>query len=63
MSRYYFHIPEPNSDPEGTELPDLAAARREALLAAREILANAIKTGSGGRAAAHPDYRRIGAGA
>jgi hypothetical protein len=43
VSRYYLHIPEPDSDPEGTELPDLAAARREALLAAREILAHAIK--------------------
>jgi hypothetical protein len=32
-------------DEEGTELPDLAAAQREAELAARELLGEAIKSG------------------
>jgi stage III sporulation protein SpoIIIAA len=33
------------TDPDGTELPDVAAARREAVLSAREILAEAIMAG------------------
>ena len=42
MPRYYFHIDELDTDPDGTELPDLDAARREALLGARELLAEWI---------------------
>jgi hypothetical protein len=48
MGRFYFHIrtgDELSHDPEGTELADAADARREALLAARELLAEAIKSG------------------
>jgi hypothetical protein len=48
MARFYFHLQEADkvhTDPEGTDLPDLSAARREALLAARDILSNAIKAG------------------
>jgi hypothetical protein len=48
MGRFYFHqraghrlIP----DVEGLDLPDVSAARREAILSAREILAAAIRTG------------------
>jgi len=32
-------------DDEGVDLPDLSAAQREAILAARELLAEAIKSG------------------
>ena len=32
-------------DDEGTDLPDLSAAQREAIPAARELLAEAIKSG------------------
>jgi hypothetical protein len=48
MARFYFHLQEADklhTDPEGTDLPDVDAARQEALLAARDILSNAIKTG------------------
>jgi hypothetical protein len=48
MARYYFHVRRGDylaHDPEGSDLADLAEARREALLAARELLANAIKAG------------------
>jgi hypothetical protein len=48
MARYYFHVRTGDDlahDPEGSDLADLAEARREALLAARELLANAIKAG------------------
>ena len=46
MARFYFHIRrhgyiEP--DPEGCDLPNLAAARNEALQSAREILSSAIR--------------------
>ena len=49
MARFYFHMRtgdyvEP--DPDGTELPSLAAAKTEALQSAREILANAIMASS-----------------
>jgi hypothetical protein len=47
MARFYFHFLEGASlatDDEGIELPDLSAAVREAELAARELLAEAIKT-------------------
>jgi hypothetical protein len=48
MGRFYFHVKEGNeliADEDGTDLPDLAAATREALQAARELLAEAIKLG------------------
>jgi hypothetical protein len=48
MARFYFHLQdadELHTDPEGTDLPDVDAAKREALLAARDILSDAIKTG------------------
>ena len=48
MRRFYFHIRENDklaTDDEGVDLPDLAAARREAELSAREMLADAIKSG------------------
>ena len=41
MPRYFLHIDDLGTDPDGTELPDVDAARREALLSAREILAAA----------------------
>ena len=45
MPRYFLHIDELDTDPEGTELPDLEAARREAMLAAREMVAEWILHG------------------
>jgi hypothetical protein len=33
-------------DEEGVDLPDFSAARREALLSARELLSEAIKSGT-----------------
>jgi len=48
MGRFYFHLQNGDQllqDPEGTDLPDVDAARQEAILAAREILIGAIKTG------------------
>jgi hypothetical protein len=48
MARFYFHLragDELTPDDEGIELPDFSAAQREAVLAAREILAEAIKNG------------------
>ena len=42
VPRYYLHIDGLGTDPEGTELPDLEAARREAILSAREMLAEWI---------------------
>ncbi len=48
MGQFYFHIrtvDELLTDDEGQNLPDLSAARREAQLAARELLAEAIKAG------------------
>ncbi len=48
MGRFYFHIQDGGQllqDPEGTDLPDVDAARQEAILAAREILIGAIKMG------------------
>jgi hypothetical protein len=45
VPRYYFHIDEPDTDPEGTELAGIDAARHEAFLAAREILAEKIAGG------------------
>jgi hypothetical protein len=48
MGRFYFHVrvsDELVTDEEGADFPDLAAARREAVLAAREVVAEAIMTG------------------
>jgi hypothetical protein len=48
MSRFYFHLRDGDqlvTDDEGTDLPDLFAARREAVLCARELVAEAIKSG------------------
>jgi hypothetical protein len=48
MRRFYFHLragDELTADDEGTNLPDLSAAKREAVLGARELLAEAIKSG------------------
>jgi len=46
LPRYFLHIGELDTDPEGTELPDLEAARHEAMLAAREMLAEWILHGT-----------------
>lgn len=49
MARYFLHLVDGDDvicDPEGSELPSVGAAREQALLAAREILAEAIKLGS-----------------
>jgi len=48
MGRFYFHLRAGDQivpDDEGVDLPDLSAAQREAILAARELLAEAIKSG------------------
>jgi len=48
LSRFYFHQQIANGiieDPDGTEAVDLTAARHEAILAARQLLANAILAG------------------
>ena len=48
MGRFYFHVRTGDRltpDEEGIEFPDLAAAQHEAVLAAREVLADAIMTG------------------
>jgi hypothetical protein len=48
MGRFYFHVragDELTPDEEGVDLPDFSAARREAVEAARELLAGAIKDG------------------
>jgi Domain of unknown function (DUF6894) len=48
LGRFYFHLSAGNEitrDEEGTELPDLSAAEGAAVLAARELLADAIKSG------------------
>jgi hypothetical protein len=46
LPRYFLHIGELDTDPEGTELPDIEAARREATLSAREMLAEWIIVGA-----------------
>jgi hypothetical protein len=46
MSRFYFHVRSGEgiaTDDEGTECASVEAAREEALAAARELLADAIK--------------------
>jgi hypothetical protein len=48
MARFYFHLQTDGSllqDSDGTDLPHPEAARQEAILAARDILGNAIKAG------------------
>jgi hypothetical protein len=48
MARYYFHLRNGGElviDDEGVDLPDLSAAKREAMQAARELLAEAIRAG------------------
>jgi hypothetical protein len=48
MERFYFHLQAGDQivpDDEGTDLLDLSAAEHEAILAARELLAEAIKSG------------------
>ena len=49
MGRFYFHLRSGENviaDEEGSDLPDIAAARLEALAAARYILAEAIRSGA-----------------
>ena len=48
MARYYFHVRRDGQlirDEEGVDLSDISAAKQEALKGARELLADAIKTG------------------
>jgi hypothetical protein len=48
MRRFYFHLRQGDQllpDDEGVDLPDIAAAQREALTAAREIVTEAITSG------------------
>jgi hypothetical protein len=48
VPRYFFHICDDEGmsrDEEGTELPDLEAARNEARASARDLIANYLKTG------------------
>jgi uncharacterized protein DUF6894 len=48
MGRFYFHLQADDQivpDDEGVDLPDLSAAQHEAILAARELLAEAFKSG------------------
>jgi hypothetical protein len=47
MRRFYFHLRNGDEllpDDEGIDLPDFSAAKREAVLAARELLAEAIRS-------------------
>ncbi len=48
MPRFYFHIRDGDTlieDHDGSDLPDLEAARSEALAGARSILAEKVKAG------------------
>jgi hypothetical protein len=48
MGHFYFHLRAGDQlilDDEGLDLPDVSAARREAMQSAREILAAAIRGG------------------
>lgn len=50
MPRYFFHVREGSSfhrDEEGQELPDVEAARQEAVNAAREMLGEKLLHGGG----------------
>lgn len=56
MPRYYFDAREHDiiaHDPDGVELPDLEAARHEAILGARELMSSVIMKGQ------PPDGRRF----
>jgi hypothetical protein len=49
MAKYYFHFQEDGKlvpDEAGVDLPNLVSARAEALTAARELLAEAIRFGA-----------------
>jgi hypothetical protein len=49
LYRYYFHLragDELTPDEEGIDLPDFSAAQREAILSARELVAEAIISGN-----------------
>jgi hypothetical protein len=49
MPKFYFHVrngSELIEDPEGMELPNVVAARAEAIQAARDILAEKVRFGS-----------------
>ena len=48
MRRFYFHLKAGDElipDEDGIELPSIDEAKREAILGARELLADAIKNG------------------
>jgi hypothetical protein len=48
VNRFYLHQQIANGiieDPDGTEAVDLAAAKREAILAARQLVTNAVLAG------------------
>jgi hypothetical protein len=48
VPRFYFHIIDGETvitDPDGSELPDLATAHAEALQSARHLLADRIRAG------------------
>lgn len=48
MPHYYFHVRSPDGtarDEEGSDLPDLGAAREMALATGRELVADAVKSG------------------
>ena len=48
MTKYFFHKRDGSElveDEEGTDLPDLEAARNEAILAAREMMAEMVLEG------------------
>ena len=48
MPRFFLHIRDAGEfieDPDGSELPDLAAARVEATAGAREIVASRVRAG------------------
>ena len=48
MARFYFHLQDGGNlveDADGTELADVDAARQEAILAARDVLSDAIRAG------------------
>jgi uncharacterized protein DUF6894 len=49
MSLYYLHITDGAAllrDPEGSNLPNLEAARKEAIEGARQLISQAVLTGS-----------------
>ena len=48
MARFYFHLKDGEellTDDDGVDLPDVSHAKHEAIQSARELLAEAIKTG------------------